>query len=256
MGNNGNINIHLDNGAIDDTPSKIRWAKQVFNLIANAKWKSIFKVYFVVVAFLATAIAGIFFYNAVQDKELVKKTAERIAIRQEEENLRDFVVTPKIQKELSVLVYSLNADRVALFEFHNGKTNPSGLPFRYADMSYEEVNEERKVDKIAMKCQNIPLTLYKFPNYLQKHKRLFMAIEQIEAVDNEYAEQIRNSGGQYLAFNYLSSNGTPLGFLIVSYFDKTRVPARDVLEKKLNEYDKVLTQLLDLQIQMELNHGV
>ena len=79
-------------------------------------------------------------------------------------SIREDKVTPTIQKELGILCYTLNADRAFMFELHNGKRNATGLPFRYADMSYEEVNEEKDIESVAMQFQDIPLTLYKYPH--------------------------------------------------------------------------------------------
>lgn len=247
-----NIQINVSGGAEEKKEALyVKWAKQVFCSIASAKWVSILKVYIVMLFFLATGLMAIFVYTAVKDKEIVKMTAERIAQGQKAENLRDFVVTPKIQHELSTLVYTMGADRAFLFEFHNGKSNGSGLPFRYIDMTYEEVNEERKVDKIAMQCQDIPLTLYRFPNYLQKQKMVIGTVDEIAAVDTEYAKHIIEAGGSYVALIYINSGGIPLGFLGLEYTDMTNVPPKADIIKKMHEYDKVLTQLLDLQVQMD-----
>ena len=247
-----NIQINVSGGAEEKKEALyVKWAKQVFCSIASAKWVSILKVYIVMLFFLATGLMAMFVYTAIKDKEFVKMTAERIAQGQKAENLRDFVVTPKIQRELSTLVYTMGADRAFLFEFHNGKSNGSGLPFRYIDMTYEEVNEERKVDKIAMQCQNIPLTLYRFPNYLQQKKFVMGTVDEIEAIDAEYAKHVREFGGKYLALIYINSGGVPLGFLGLEYANTENIPTEADIIKKMQEYDKVLTQLLDLQVQMD-----
>ena len=180
----------------------------------------------------------------------MKATANKLLLDQKAENIRDFIVTPKIQKELNTLVYVLNADRAFLFELHNGKKNTTGLPFRYADMTYEETNEDRKIDKVAMNFQNIPLTLYKYPHYLQMKKILIGSVDEIEGIDHEFAKHIRDCNGEYLAMTYLNDNGVPLGFLCVSFHDKETIPKKEYIMKKMEEYGKSLTQLLDFDIQM------
>ena len=194
--------------------------------------------------------SSIFSYYAFQDKDIVKATANKLLLDQKAENIRDFIVTPKIQKELNTLVYVLNADRAFLFELHNGKKNTTGLPFRYADMTYEETNEDRKIDKVAMNFQNIPLTLYKYPHYLQRKKILIGSVDEIEGIDHEFAKHIRDCNGEYLAMTYLNDNGVPLGFLCVSFHDKETIPKKEYIMKKMEEYGKSLTQLLDFDIQM------
>lgn len=248
---NNDVNINISNGGESKEGFMAKTTQHVMTTIAHAKWKKIFKVYFVTFFFLATGIALFFAYNIARDREILSRTAEKVLKDRKEENLRDFYVTPKIQHELGKLVYTLNAERVFLFELHNGKKNTSGLPFRFADMSYEEVNEDRTTDKVAMQFQNIPLTLYKYPHYLQKEKLIIGNIMEIAEIDQDFANHIKDVGGVYLGMIYINNNGIPLGFLCVSYHSMANVPGRTVIEEKLREYAKTIGQLLDLQFQME-----
>ena len=255
---NNDININLNQSNEEPKASIMaKTFKNVANAIADASWKKIFKVFIVVFFFLATALAGIYAYNIVSDRELVKQHAQR-ALNDDvnEENIRDYVVTPKIQRDLDILVYTLGAERAFIFELHNGKKNTSGLPFRFADMTYEEINREKKVDKVAMKFQDIPLTLYKYPHYLQKMKIMMGTVEEIENIDIDFANHIKEIGGKYLGMVYLAGDGMPLGFLCVSYHDIARVPNEGLIKNKLIEYGKVIEELLDLQVQMQRNKNV
>ena len=250
---NNDININLNQPGGEKASSIVKVIKSVTDAISNAKWTRIVKVYLVMFFFLATLLGGFFAYKFISDKDAMHEASISLMKSKKEENIRDFVVTPKIQNDLKLLTYTLNADRAFLFELHNGKKNTCGLPFRFADMSYEEVNEEKKVDRIAMQFQDIPLTLYKYPSYLQKQKMIIGTIDEIEKIDSEFANHIKSVGGVYLGMVYISSGGTPLGFLCVSYHKYEDVPNQALIEKKLNEHDKTLTQLLDLDIVMKNN---
>jgi hypothetical protein len=250
---NNDININLNQPSGEKASSVVKAIKNVTDAVSNAKWTRIVKVYLVMFFFLATLLGGFFAYKFISDKEAMHEASISLMRSQKEENIRDFVVTPKIQHDLRLLTYTLNADRAFLFELHNGKKNTCGLPFRFADMSYEEINEEKKVDRIAMQFQDIPLTLYKYPSYLQKQKMIIGTIDEIEKIDSEFAEHIKSVGGVYLGMIYISSGGTPLGFLCVSYHKYEDVPDVALIEKKLTEHDKTLTQLLDLDIVMKNN---
>lgn len=255
---NNSININLmqdgENVKKENTYTKI--GKLVFSSIASTRWKVILKIYIVFFLFISTSIGFLFFYKAFQNDDIVKDTAENLSFAQKGENLRDFVVTPKIQKELSTLVYILNADRAFLFELHNGKKNASGLPFRFADMTYEETNEDRNIDKVATNFQDIPLTLYKYPHYLQKKKFLIGTVDEIAKVDKDFANHVKACNGEYLGMIYLNDSGNPLGFLCVSFHDKNNVPSKDLIKHKMDEYAKSITQLLDFDIQMNGNKSM
>lgn len=251
---NNDININLNQPGGDDKASSIVKAfKSVTDTIANAKWTRIVKVYFVMFFFLATALGGFFAYKVTSDDDAMHKAALRIATAEKEENIRDFVITPKIQKNLDAILYTLNADRAYLIEFHNGKKNTTGLPFRYMDVSYETTNEESKVTKIGMFYQNIPTTLYKFPYYLQEHKYYIGTIDDFGKVDTDLAKQMSANFAKYFAVIALNSDGTPVGYLGISWCDIDSVPDINVIKNKLYMYDKTFSQLLDLRIQMRLN---
>ena len=140
------ININLNQPSGEKASSVVKAIKNVTDAISDAKWTRIVKVYLVMFFFLATLLGGFYIYNVVTDKELVKETAHKMMQEKREEGIRDHVVTPKVQKDIEILLYSLNADRVFIFELHNGKKNISGLPFKYADMSYEVANRDRGID--------------------------------------------------------------------------------------------------------------
>jgi hypothetical protein len=250
MKKNNDININLNQPSGEKVSSVVKTVKNVANSIAFAKWTRIVKVYFVVFFFLATLLGGFYIYNVVTDKELVKETAHKMMQDKREEGIRDHVVTPKVQKDIEILLYSLNADRVFIFELHNGKKNISGLPFKYADMSYEVANRDRGIDRCYTKYQDVPLTMYKYPDYMHKKKLMIGTIDDIEKVDYEFAKCIREDGGEFLAMIYLNGTDGPLGFLGISFHDKKYAPTEEVIEEKLKSYGKSISELIDLKVQL------
>lgn len=244
------ININLNQPGGEKVSSIVKTIKNVADTIAFAKWTRIVKVYFVVFFFLATLLGGFYIYNVVTDKELVKETAHKMMQDKREEGIRDHVVTPKVQKDIEILLYSLNADRVFIFELHNGKKNISGLPFKYADMSYEVANRDRGIDRCYTKYQDVPLTMYKYPDYMHKKKLMIGTIDDIEKVDYEFAKCIREDGGEFLAMIYLNGTDGPLGFLGISFHDKKYAPTEEVIEEKLKSYGKSISELIDLKVQL------
>ena len=247
---NNDININLNQPSGEKISSIVKAIKGAVNTIASEKWTRIVKVYLVVFFFLATILGGFYIYNVVTDKELVKETAHKMMQEKKEEGIRDYVVTPKVQKDIEILLYSLNADRVFIFELHNGKKNISGLPFKYADMSYEVANRDRGIDRIYTKYQDVPLTMYKYPDYMHKKKFMIGTIDDIEKVDYEFAKCIREDGGEFLAMIYLNGTDGPLGFLGISFHDKKYAPIEEVIEEKLKSYGKSISELIDLKVQL------
>ena len=228
--------------------------KDAFTFLANASMYSIFKVTCILIITATFVIAGTMCYKAVTSEAFIKALATRVTKAQDDEEnknlgIRDDKVTPKIQKELEVLCYSIDADRVFIFEMHNGKRNSSGLPFRYADMSYEEVNDSKHIDRVGIKFQNVPLTLYKFPHYVAEHGYMYGDTEEIARVDKGFAEEISEIGGKYLAVVYITTNGTPLGFLGVAFHEAPKFHD-EYVKGIIESHARVITPLLDLRQQI------
>lgn len=245
-----NINISPQSEKKENVYTQsVKW---VTKTISDAEWSKIIKVYSVILLFLVLTVLGILFIKASKHDRVVDAFSTKITEYVHKENLREAVVTPKIQHDLEILTYTMNADRVFVVELHNGKENTSGLPFHYADMSYEEVNENKLVDKIALRYQNIPLTLYKFPTYLQTNKVFIGTSDELSKIDKDFADEVKKSGGEYLCLTYIGNSGVPIGFFGVSYHNLSDVPDISFIRNKLNETTKVLSHLLDLQEQTKV----
>ena len=251
-----NVNVSAPSKSENKGENKqVGIVKDVINFFSNIPSMSAIKAIVFLFITCLLIISFKFAYNAVNNEDFIKAIAIKIEnskLEQEEIHLdiRTDKVTPKIQKELSMLCYSLNADRAYIFELHNGKKNASGLPFRYADMSYEEVNEEKNIESVAMQFQDIPLTLYKYPHYLAEHRYIYSNVKEFAEIDNGYAKHVERIGGKYLGMMYLTTRGLPLGFLCVSFHDKPTV-SEDVIKNKIEQYGKIITPLLDLSVQLK-----
>jgi hypothetical protein len=62
---------------------------------------------------------------------------------------------------------------------------------------------------------------------------------------------MKEDGGEYTSFIYLSHGEGPLGFLGVSFHSMDRVPSKDAIEKKVEAYGLNIATLLDLKKQQE-----
>ena len=213
----------------------------------------IMKVFFVTFFFVAAGLAAVYAYNIVNNKETVENKAKndnKTLTEDQKEKIRD-IVTPKIQYDIEAMLYSLNADRVFIFEMHNGENNLSGLPFSFANMSYEEVNISRRVDKIYEKYVDVMLTQFKFPGYLHKNKFMIGTIDEIAKIDYDFARRAKEDGCSYMAVEYLNVNGKPLAFLGMSFHDRKNAPSDSTIREKFKEFSPVITELLDLKKQAE-----
>ena len=109
------------------------------------------------------------------------------------------------------------AVRSSVLEFHNGKENPSGLGFYYADMNYEIVKNGDFF--ISNQYQNINLSLLNLPDYLYKNGYWYGTIEELRIIDPKLASMIKNNGTGWIAFLLLEGSDD-LGILEISFIDE------------------------------------
>ena len=229
--------------------------KDAFMFVTEASTKSIIKFFSIIILVILLVVSAKILYTAAGSEKIMEAFASRVDAKNEklEEKgieIRQDIVTPGIQKELRLLCYTLNADRVFLFELHNGKKSAGGLPFVYADMSYEEPNIEKCLEYVATEFQNIPLTLYKYPHYIYHKRYEYATLEEISEIDMAFAKQIEKIGGKYLATIYITLHGKPLAFLCASFHNEPII-AEGIIKEKMENSARILKPLLDLETQLK-----
>ncbi|WP_295723366.1 hypothetical protein [uncultured Leptotrichia sp.] len=129
-------------------------------------------------------------------------------------------------------------------EFHNGKVNGTNLPFTFMDMSYEEVNDLRGVERIASKYLNVPISHYKYPERLRSVKCELVTTEDMEQYDRLLASNMIMERTQIGCFSYLISNGKPIGILACFWDNKKDCPENCV--DIVRNYTIIISNILDM----------
>lgn len=251
------INVNVSDPNKSETKSISKYLsifKDAFLFVTKASNKSLIKFFVTLTLTIVLIVGGRILYLAAGSEKVMEAISSKIEAKsglEEEEGIeiRQDVVTPGIQKELKILCYTLNADRVFLFELHNGKKSAGGLPFLYADMSYEEVNLEKCLEYVGIQFQNIPLTLYKYPHYLFHTRYSYGTIKDVAEIDNAFAKHIDDIGGKYLSAIYITIYGKPLGFLCASFHSEP-ILSEDKIREKMENSARILKPLLDLDTQL------
>lgn len=207
---------------------------------------------FRVTLFLMVLVLVIFSANVAMNKNAVEKLVEHVLEQSKEEkrdlDIRD-MVSPKIQRNLLHMVYELNCDRAFVIELHNGKKNATELPFKFYDMTYEEVNDNRNVKHISQYFINTMVTHYKLPYYLSRKTYFFGTANELSEIDSRFAANFEEHDGKYLGIMILRSNREEIGFLGIAYNDTSCMKSHDVIKKELEKKANVIKDLLDLGIQ-------
>lgn len=188
----------------------------MINIVTN---HGIFKL-FLGIAMLCLCIMMIRFSVTFNPSNYVRATRD-IEIQIEEENREKRQQSDAfIRSELKCLTENLGAARSSVLEFHNGKTNASGLGFYYIDMSYEIVNNHTNF--ISEQYQNISLSWLELDDVLYTNGFWYGTIEDLKKVDPMLGGKIESNGTKWIGLyllEYLDDKHTvnPIGILEVSF---------------------------------------
>lgn len=157
-------------------------------------------------------------------------------------------ISPKINRTLTRMLYSLKADRVSVLEMHNGKENPTSLPFLYCDMTYEEVREH--VPYISDEYENLNMSKFYFPSYIIEHKIFIGTIDEMIEIDKRLGMRLETNDVKFLGIVLIRTN-VDIGFLTITWRDYTDVSKEEIIAD-LMYYVQEIGTYLDYTKQQEL----
>lgn len=231
--------------------TSIAWLESFLNFIDKFGLKKILQGCLLIAMFLAADFA----FNAIHNEKMIEAIASRVekkknVLESEDMNIRK-EVGPKISKQLLKLLYSVGADRVIVFENHNGKENATALPFVYFDMTYEEIEENKIHNYISESFVNLNISYFKIPYHLVQKTYFIGNVDDMREVDNRFANRMEEVGCKYIGLIIIKSKGVNVGMLGVMYNDEPVGITKDLIRSELMETVIDISPLLDLEIQRE-----
>ena len=155
-----------------------------------------------------------------------------------------YEATGKVNNIIRELLDTLDAQRVAVFEYHNGKDNTAGLPFLYSDMTYETCARGTKFISDAY-C-DMSCSLYQVPYYLYKHDYLQCSIEFMMESGKwpRFANKLEGDNVGYVFLNKISKDDIEIGYIMVNWDAK---PDLDMgfIHSKISSAAMELNTILD-----------
>lgn len=173
----------------------------------------------------------IFWLGTNQDKVLErvldKKTIEHNQMIEYRKSIE-----PQIKLYLKELLVETGGDRAFVMEMHNGTNNPSGLPFQYAEMTYEEVtNGTQHIDE---DYRSLNLSRFDFPTYIYNEKIWIGSVEELALVDERLSKRLKSNDVTYAGFILIRDDESELGFLGIT-----------CLKKHEHDKQKIIKSLVD-----------
>ena len=173
----------------------------------------------------------------------IVKRIEEIQKQQHEELVaKRLSINNSMRETLIDLKSMTNADRVFVFETHNGGENLNGLPFLYADLTYAE--PKKTVSWLIDEYKNVRIARYGISTKLYNETFLCLSLEEIKDYDMELYYRLEKEGVKYIALMVMYGHKNPVGVIGVSYLDTKNVPTIEVLKKSLTQESHSISQML------------
>lgn len=123
----------------------------------------------------------------------------------------------KIQIQLYHLLQNFGAERVSIYEFHNGGKNLAGVEFKKCSNTYEAVSLETK--PIIKELQNLPLSINPLWSKILS-TREDIDISNVNQLDDTFLKTYLETQSikAYYSTIMQDYDNTPIGFITLEYY--------------------------------------
>lgn len=201
------FSIHL---IMEQLDKGIGWLQKLLNLQKKYGFSSILKGLFILL------VAGYVVFFALNPKYLI----ERVTNIQTEQH--DKLVSSRLEADsqirriLSKAIFTANADRTWLIEFHNGSKNlATRLPFLFGSMRIEEVRDG--IMNVDEDYSDFSLSKYKLIVKVLEDGFFYGDIEKVKEVDERLYYKMKSNNISEVALLTLFDGEKPIGILGFSF---------------------------------------
>lgn len=198
----------------------------------NWLWWLFGGLYILTFIFFYTAISQGFIFDSYKRK-LDREHQKSVEFRMQS--------TPIIINYLNSLAIETNANRAFIMEYHNGKSNSTGLQWQFADLTFSNNNTDHNMyNYVDMPLTDSPHTLY-------LHRNTFFdgSLEELRTIDKKLSLRMESNDYVYVAMMMIyGKNLEPIGYLVLSFRE---LPNKDVncLNSIMHKYITTITPYLD-----------
>lgn len=148
-------------------------------------------------------------------------------------------VSEKINEALEQILIEANADRVTLYQYHNGSQNLAGIPFAKISSTNEVCN--LGIHSLQEETQNIPSGMMVWwIKSVHDHPLKIPCIDCIQEEDRGVYEIYKARGCKSVySFEITSVKGMPVGYVTIEYLKEPK----DLHEDKLETIKDTVTKL-------------
>ncbi len=147
----------------------------------------------------------------------------------------------KIQILMYHILRSYNADRVSIYEFHNGGHNLQGVEFKKTSGTYEAV--ELEIKPIIKEMQNLPISINPLWSKLLATKTP-IKVTSVNNLDDKFLKTYLDAQSikTYYSMLLIDYGDSPIGFISLEFYHNERV----LTEKEYNDFENTSIKISTL----------
>lgn len=147
----------------------------------------------------------------------------------------------KIQILMYHMLRSYNADRVSIYEFHNGGHNLQGIEFKKTSGTYEAV--ELEIKPIIKEMQNLPISINPLWSKLLATKES-IKVKSVSDLEDVFLKSYLDAQSikAYYSMLLVDYGDSPIGFISLEFYSHER----NLNDKEYNDFENTSIKISTL----------
>lgn len=218
----------------------IGWLQKLLNLQKRYGFFSIIKGLFLLF------LSGYIIFFALNPKYLLDRMSEITTAQHDHLVNTRLSADSNIHHILSKMIFTTNADRAWLIEFHNGSKNlTTGLPFLFGSMRIEEVRDS--ISNVDEDYADFSLSKYKLVAKVLDDGYFYGGLDDIQKIDQRLYYKFQANDISEIALLTLYDGEKPAGIIGLSFCNGKKMDKQLVRKHIRSSGIKVATLLSQIK---------
>ena len=172
----------------------------------------------IVITLILSCVLAFMVYLFVHPDIIVKKFNEVENRMQTEDYEKRMAIDPIVRNALLEFKADVYADRVVVWETHNGGSNLNGLKFIYVDMTYDVFSHSEH--GVAKEYTNMRTSNNQWIQFVVKKGIWYGDIDSVKDIDLAFYYRLKKAGVTRVSAFVMEGKDRPSGIISACYYDK------------------------------------
>lgn len=201
----------------------------------------------IVITLILSCILGLIMYLFIHPDAVIEKFNEIENQIQTEDYEKRMEIDPQVRNYLNEFRADVYADRVVVWETHNGGSNLNGLKFIYVDMTYDIFGSH--VPGVAKEYTNMRTSTNQWIQFVVKKGMWYGDIDTVKDIDLAFYYRLKQAGVKRVSAFVMEGPDRPSGILSACYYEDGAGGcvydcSRDDMVRAMTKYGTKISTLL------------